>query len=339
MIGYLKTFMAILANQKILTLDYWKRADQIQEGDLVLDRKGQPAKVTLVQKYTPPHCYEVLFNDHLTIAGDEKLAFIAENRNDRFKENQYKGIRQQTRQYQNKQIAHLLEEPLYNPNGQYFFYSVPTTQPINLPNQDLPIPPFIFGFWFFNRRSDRQMCPPQGMDDYVLPIFHDHGYIAKPRLKQPNNRRTFTVTPTIESQLIPNIPTRIPANYLMASLEQRTELLKGILAAKTNQYNIQTKLFRLTTRNAGVLRQVQWLVESLGHRTNWFSRNSGRDHRLVFKSLLHLHPNQPLPPKKRIMARRSIVEVYEIKQQPCVHIETTGHQGTFLVGEGFISCL
>ncbi len=331
--------MAILANQKILTLDYWKRADQIQAGDLVLDRNGQPAKVTLVQKYTPPRCYEVLFNDHLTVAGDEKLGFVVEDIKNRWLENKYKGIRSVTRSYQNKYVSDLLDSPIHNPVNHYFMYSVPTTQPIQLPPQDLPIPPFIFGFWFFNRRSDRTLCPPQNMDDYILPIFHDHGYMCKPRVKQPNNRKTFSTTPSIESQLVPNIPTRIPINYLMASLDQRTELLKGIIAAKANQYNPKTKNFRITMLNAGLLRQVQWLVESLGHRTNWFSRNSGLDHRLMFKSRLHLHPTQPPPLKKNIMGRRSIVEVYEIAQQPCVHIETMGNKGTFLVGEGFISCL
>lgn len=331
--------MAVLANQKILTLDYWKRADQVQEGDLVLDRNGQPAKVTLIQKYTPPRCYEVLLNDHLTLAGDDKLRLIVENYQDRKHEWQYKGVSHIVRSLRNKSVQDLLEEPLHNTVKHHFTYSIPTTQPIDLPSQDLPIPPFVFGFWFFNRRADRHLCPPQGLDDYVLPIFHDHGYVCKPRSKQPNNRRTFTTTPAIELQLVPNIPTRIPTHYLMASKEQRIELLKGILAAKTNQYNPTTKTFRITLLNAGLLRQVQWLVESLGHKTCWFSRNSGLDHRLTFKSQLHLHPNQPEPTKKRIMGRRSIVEIYEIAQQPCVHIETDGYQGTFLVGEGFIPCL
>jgi preprotein translocase subunit YajC len=331
--------MAVLANQKILTLDYWKRADQVQEGDLILDRNGQPAKVTLIQKYTPPHCYEVQFNDHLTVAGDDKLEFVVENYNDRMKESQYKGIRPVVRQYQNKRLADLLEEPLYDPDYRQFAYSVPTTQPLQLPHQDLPVPPFIFGFWFFNRKKSKQMVAHQEFQDGVHEAFRDAGYQIRLRRYIKKLRYEFTITPTIESQLIPNIPTRIPNNYLMGSYEQRLELLKGILQSKTKQYNPRTKNFRITCINASLLRQVQWLVESLGHRTNWFSRNNGKDHRLMFKSYLHLLPNQPAPIKKRVLGRRAIVEIYEIAQQPCVHIETTGDRGTFLVGEGFISCL
>jgi hypothetical protein len=124
----------------------------------------------------------------------------------------------------------------------------------------------------------------------------------------------------------------------MGSYEQRLELLRGILQAKHRQYNATTKTFRITLLNEGLLKQIQWLVESLGHKTTFFSHPLLKNHTLTFKSKLHLIPNQTPPTKKRIMGRRFIREIYEIRQQPCVHIETDGYQGTFLVGEGFISC-
>ena len=324
--------MAILANQKILTLDYWKRADQVQEGDLLLDRNGQPAKVTLVQKYTPPHCYEVLFNDYLTAAGDDKLSFIVETPNDRIKECKYKGINPIIRPLHNKQIADLLEE---TPT----IYSVPTTQPLQLPHQSLSVPPFIFGFWFLNRKAQKQMVAPQDFQEGVHEAFRDAGYRVTLGRHIKKLRYEFRIIPTIESQLAPLVPTRIPNNYLMGSYEQRMELLRGLLQAKHRQYNPATKTFRITLLNEGLLKQIQWLVESLGHKTTFFSHPLLNNHTLTFKSKLHLIPNQTPPPKKRILSRRYIREIYEIAQQPCVHIETNGYQGTFLVGEGFISCL
>jgi len=324
--------MAILANQKILTLDYWKRADQVQEGDLLLDRNGQPAKVTLVQKYTPPHCYEVLFNDYLTAAGDDKLSFIVETPNDRIKECKYKGINSFVRPLHNRKVADLLEE---TPT----VYSVPTTQPLQLPHQDLPIPPFIFGFWFLNRKVQKQMVAPQDFQDGVHAAFRDAGYKVTLGRHIKKLRYEFRITPTIESQLAPLVPTRIPNNYLMGSYEQRMELLRGLLQAKHRQYNPRTKTFRITLLNEGLLKQIQWLVESLGHKTTFFTHPQLNNHTLTFKSRLHLIPNQTPPSKKRIIDRRYIREIYEIRQQPCVHIETNGYQGTFLVGEGFISCL
>lgn len=331
--------MAVLANQKILTLDYWKRADQVQEGDLLLDRNGQPAKVTLIQKYTPTHCYEVQFSDHLTVAGDDKLGFVVENHNDRIKESRYKGVLPRQRQYQIKHISDLLSEPLHNPVQHHFIYSVPTTQPLQLPHQDLPIPPFIFGFWFFNRKKAKHMVAFEGFQDGVHEAFRDAGYKVKLGRHYKQLRYEFTVTPKIEMQLAPMVPMRIPNNYLMGSYEQRLELLKGILQAKHRQYNPRTKVFRITNINEALVRQCQWLVESLGHKTTFFSHPLVNNHTLTFKSRLHLIPNQIPPTKKRVLARRQIRDIYEIKQQPCVHIETTGDRGTFSVGEGFISCL
>jgi hypothetical protein len=43
--------MAILATEKVLTLDYWKPAEKIQVGDYVFNQTGDLVKVTLVQKY------------------------------------------------------------------------------------------------------------------------------------------------------------------------------------------------------------------------------------------------------------------------------------------------
>lgn len=330
--------MAILANQTILTLDYWKRADKITEGDIVFDMEGKPAKVTLVQKYIPPKCYEVIFNDWLSVSGDEKLGFTAEDYFDRHKERQYKGKYKFNRPLRDISVQKLLDEPIYNPRFKYFIYSVRTTPPLQLPHQDLPVPPFVFGFWFINRKVNQQMIAPVGTGDIVHEAFKDAGYKLRFRDRKPGNRQRFETTPTIESQLVPNIPTRIPTRYLMASAEQRTELLRGMLHAKRGSYNFNKDTFRITALNLQLIKEIQWLVESLGHKTNLFSHPILKNHALTFKSKLKLVENQRSKPLKFVYARRQIRQVIEIPRYPCVHIETDGKNSTFAVGEGFIAC-
>ena len=330
--------MAILANQKILTLDYWKRADELTEGDIVFDMEGNPAEVTLVQKYTPDQCYEVIFNDWLSVAGDDKLGFIAEDYFDRHKERQYKGRNKFNRPLRNISAQDLLDKPIYNPKFKFFIYSVRTTPPLQLPNQDLPVPPFIFGFWFINRKVNQQMIAPVNLGDTVHNAFKDAGYKLRFRDKKPKNRQMFETIPKIESQLAPNIPTRIPARYLMASAEQRIELLRGMLYAKRGSYNPAKDTFRITTQNYQLIKQIQWLVESLGHKTNLFSNELLKNHALTFKSKLPLIENQQSKPLKFVYGRRQIRQIIEIPRYPCVHIETDGKNGTFAVGEGFIAC-
>jgi hypothetical protein len=107
--------MAITANQKVLTLDYWKRADQLVPGDIVFDRLGQPAKVTVAASYRAQKCYELQFNDHLTLAGDSKLGLVLESRRYRNREIRYKGTRPHSSSLTITNLDTILEEPVLYP--------------------------------------------------------------------------------------------------------------------------------------------------------------------------------------------------------------------------------
>jgi hypothetical protein len=329
--------MAILATQKVLTLDFWKYARHLQVGDYVFDKDGNPVKVKLVQEYLAPVCYEVTFNDHLTAAGDEHLAFMAETPKYRKRISEYKGVQQFRRPLKPLAVRDLLELPLktkYNRTA----YSVPTSKPINFPHQDLPVPPFIFGYWFFNRRKDKSLKFTHGMQEEITQIFRDHGYKVKVGRKVNPQTYLFTTTPTVESQLIPLIPTKIPFNYLFSSIEQRLELLRGIIFSKARQYSQKEDTFRVTSRSYTTITQIQNLAESLGCKTKIEHKPQLENYTVFFKCRYPIVPNQVSPPVKVHQARRHIVDIEPIPAQSCIHVETEGKDNTILVGEGFIPC-
>jgi hypothetical protein len=330
--------MAITANTKILTLDYWKHASHLQEGDYVFDAKGRLVKVTLVQEYHSAHCYEVTFNDHLSVTGDSKLTFPTENFKYRNRLVTYKGKLKFRRPLRPLTAEELLETPLVSKHKRKTT-SVPTANPLSLPHKDLPIPPFLFGFWFFSRKSTGKMVPARGTRELVHEKFKDHGYKVRVSAITRTGEREFSVTPRIESQLIPNIPKVITNNYLLASEEQRTELLRGIICAKNRQYCARTDTFRFSSKNYDTVRRVQALAESLGCKTSMHSDSNKEDYTVKFKSRINLHPEQASPPLKVHYGRRYITNITPIPAQLCVHIETNGKDGTILAGEGFIPCL
>ena len=125
----------------------------------------------------------------------------------------------------------------------------------------------------------------------------------------------------------------------MAAPEQRIELLSGILYAKRSQYNKKSDTFRITGKVSHLMRQIQGLVESLGIKTHMSYREDFNEYTLTFKSRLKLMGHQESPKLKVHQARRYIEHVKQIEPQMCVHIETEGADKSFLVGEGFISCL
>ena len=186
--------MAVLATEKILTLDYWKPASKLKVGDYVFDRNGQVVKVKLVQEFRSEECYEVTLNDYLSIRGDQNLGFAMETSKYRIRACEYKQTRKFKRPLKPFTVSDLLDQPLKNHRNR-LLYSIPTTAPIELPYQDLPVPPFVFGFWLFNEKYDGKMKIPKDVPDTPLEKFKDHGY-------KLIGRREFSVHPSVRSQQI-----------------------------------------------------------------------------------------------------------------------------------------
>jgi replicative DNA helicase len=330
--------MAITANTKILTHDYWKPASQLDVGDYVFDRKGKLVRVTMAQQYHSAECYEVMFNDYLSITGDSKLALPTENHKYRTRLHTYKCKRKFLRPLRPMTTEQLLTTPLLDHRNRKTI-SVPTADPLHLPHRDLPVPPFLFGFWFFARRSTGNLAPARDTSELVHQKFKDHGYKVTTHAKMITGELDFSTIPTIHSQLIPSIPKQISNNYLLASDEQRWDLLSGIVCAKNRQYNKKEDKFRVTSTNYETVRRVQLLAETLGCKTKLQTDHIVGNHTVWFKTKVKIHPDQSSPPLKVHYGRRYITKISPIPAQLCVHIETDGEDGTILAGEGFIPCL
>jgi hypothetical protein len=323
--------MAVLATQRILTLDYWKTAHNLKVGDIVFDKNGVPCKVTLIQEYRANDCYRVQFNDFLEVCGDQHLGFLAETPKYREQIHRYKGVRKWMRPLNFTQIKDLLESDVR--------YSVPTTDPIQLPHQTLPVPPFVFGFWYFNTRHNKRLAAPKGLVKVVYEELQNAGYQVFEHRKVSTGEKEFSIYPTVESHLVGNMPTRIPNNYLLASVEQRIELLRGILHAKSRQYSKPKDTFRFTSKHYPTVLQIQGLLESLGHKIKIYYDEYRNNYKITFRSKLKLMEDQILSKPLIHNGRRYINNITKLPSQLCVHIETDGPDNSFLVGEGFISCL
>ena len=329
------SLVAITAIQKVLTLDYWKRADKLQKGDYVFDKDGKIVQVKLVQHYYADECYEVEFDDHLTIKGDKNLGFQIQNRKYRKQLDAYKNIRPFYKKLTFTKLEQLLEVPLRCKRNRTE-YSIPTTKPIEFPHQNLSIPPFILGFWLYNRNKNNLMVTIPGYEDFIFEKFRSHGYKIIEGPKRPRGKKVFRTEPAIHLQLAPNIPSRIPTNYLFASVEQRIELLTGIIHAKSAQYEKKNDRFRFTSFNLNVVTQIQQLVESLGAKTSIFFNPPRNTYTVFFKFRIKIMDIQTSPPVKVYPGRRYIKAIKPTQPQMCVHIETTGADNSILVGEGFI---
>lgn len=329
--------MAITSNQAVLTLDYWKRAEHLEVGDWVFDQNGKPVQVKLVHKFFAEDCYEVTFDDYLTIRGDANLTFQVEMEKYRKQLLKYKQVQRQfKRPLKVKSVSNILDIGLIGRRGRKEF-SIPTAKPLQFPAQTPGIPPFVFGFWFLNRKAHKKFSIHESVKDFVVEKFKSAGYILEFSAYVHGGYSKFFEKPNIEFQLAPNIPTKIPANYLLASPEERIELLSGLICAKPRQYDPKTDWFRLTTQDFPTIQQIQGLAESLGLRTKVYQHPILENYTIRFKSKHRLVPNQVSKPVKVHYARRYIKEIVKIQPQMVIHIETTGKDNTILVGEGYIA--
>jgi hypothetical protein len=328
--------MAILATEKVLTLDYWKPAHKLQVGDYVFDRNGKLVKIKLIQEYRAENCFEVMFDDALYVAGDSNLGFLVETPKYRQRLCNYRGVKQFCRPLEHTRLKDMLDRPLLTKTNRKIF-SVPTTQPLELPHQDLPIPPFVMGFWFFSKKA-RGLYAASGKNfDLLKEKLRDYGYKTLHRCLHRTGKHEFYIAPSINSQLAPNIPTQVPINYLLASVDQRIELLSGVIMAKQGQYNEKQNTFRVTSQHLPTVTRIQGLAESLGCKTKIQHSPWLKNYTLSFKTKHILVPYQRSKPVKVHHARRYITSISKIPAQSCIHIETTGKDNTILVGEGFIS--
>ena len=110
--------MAILATQKVLTLDYWKNAHDLKVGDYVFDQRGDIVQIKVIQQYRATQCYEVIFDDNLSISGDLNLAFDTENTKYRLQTRIYKNTRPFKRPLREMKAAELAEANLKNKYNQ-----------------------------------------------------------------------------------------------------------------------------------------------------------------------------------------------------------------------------
>lgn len=328
--------MAILATEKVLTLDFWKPAYKLQVGDYVFDRNGKLVQIKLIQEYRAEDCFEVQFDDALCVGGDSNLGFLVETPKYRQRLTDYKGVHRFRRPLAYTKLKDVLGQPLVNKKNRKVF-SVPTTQPLAFPHQDLPVPPFVMGFWFFSKKARSLYSASAKNFDLVKEKLRDYGYKAVHHCLYQTGRHEFYIKPSIDSHLAPNIPKQIPNNYLLASIEQRIELLSGVIMAKQSQYNEKTDTFRVTSRHFPTVAQIQGLAESLGCKTKIYNNPTLKNYTLSFKTKHILVPYQTSKPVKVHHGRRYITEIIPLPAQSCIHIETTGQDNTILVGEGFIS--
>ena len=323
--------MAIAAKTPLPTPNGFVLASELKPGGYVFDHEGRPTKVLSVQSYIAPDCYEVHFDDGVTIQGDRHMAFLLQTRSYRDKQAQWfknrhsKYAKRLRKQLERRTVAELAKEELTLGRG-HVKYTLQTTGPLQYPHVDLPVPPYIFGLWIGSlapsghhwlRNDDfnSMQKKARAVGFNLVRRRHRWGYAVEFFIR-PSVRESFTFAGA-------SIPDMIPNSYLEADVDSRMALIDGLMDAKDIR---ESKKWpgKMMTRGAWLpIRRKQQLVESLG----MVSRLLKEDQNTLFELNFRMRNENPAK------TRRKVRKITKISAQECVHVET---ESGFVAGEGFL---
>lgn len=321
--------MALATNTPLVAPGGWVLAGDVQKGDWLYNPlTGLPTQVTLVHKYKPSVMYEVMTSDYarINVDGNQKFAIktIKCRKVDLLyrtrKRDPKRKVRPQFREQRYATVDQMLEKGIFDYRKEANF-AFKTTKPIQWAAEDHPVPPFIVGMWMTRTNKNSRFVPQKSVLEYVTKKIREvgWGFVAV-------KSNIYQVRPSITTSFLTKyakIPLKMPIEYAFGSVEQRIELLRGLVALKPKCYDVFRDEFRIRSRDIRFLIPIQGILESLGIRTTIFEYENRILKELVFNTDIELVPNQQTKGSTQRRIMRNINKITEIQPVECIHIETT----------------
>lgn len=345
----------------------WTTMGAVQIGDRLLDQTGTPCKVTCKSPVFDDHqCFRVRFCDGSEVIADAGHRWYVEA--DRSFE-YLRGQRGTGRVGRPKpgqlstcvgvidtsEMAQMIKS-----NRGRTMLAIPNSMALQLPDVDLPIPPYTLGLWLGDGHAVTPRITQHRSDVETADYVAEEGIRASVRYidaRYPNNATIFMDVPDTGRPVSPWAAKlrragvlgkkHIPAIYLRASITQRLALLRGLM---DSDGTISAKGFaEFCNTNETLARGVYELAVSLGLKASLAERPPQRaqclkQYRVVFKPLPELNPFRlrrkadrvRTPSKPSITKRRRVVLVERVPsvRVQCVEVDSPSH--LFLCGWAMI---
>ena len=320
---------------EIPTLDGWSTIADLQEGDFIFDKDGNPTKILHKSEVHYNPCYKITFDNGDTIVADHEhrweISFSTA------KTSKYHG-EYRTQVMTTEEIANYLEN-LPEKRTSYDIPKIVNPRPLNLENKELPIDPYVLGCWLGD--GSKQCGAIINETNNVLEEIQRRGYNLGDDISAEDRTSTYTILGIYgklkELNLINN--KHIPDIYQRASYEQRLDLLRGLMDTD-GYYNPKRKRFVMETSQEWQCYDFIKLLASLGIKSTKFDiikKLNGKEfHEYSINfSTRGLNPflmrNQEIEyPTRDACTYRNIdkVELVETVPTQCLEVDSPSH--TFL---------
>ena len=320
---------------EIPTLNGWSTIADLQEGDIIFDKDGNPTKILHKSEIHHNPCYKITFDNGDTIVADHEhrweISFLTS------KTSKYHG-EYRVQVMTTEEIANYLKN-LSEKRTSYDIPKIVNPKPLNLENKNLPIDPYVLGCWLGD--GSKQCGAITNETNNVLAEIQRRGYSLGDDISAENRTSTYTILglrkKLKELNLINN--KHIPDIYQRASYEQRLDLLRGLMDTD-GYYNPKRKRFVMETSQEWQCYDFIKLLSSLGIKSTKFDiikKLNGKEfHEYSINfSTKGLNPflmrNQEIEyPTRDACSYRNIdkVELVETIPTQCLEVDSPSH--TFL---------
>ncbi len=332
----------------------WTTMGELKDGDKVYANDGKACTVTHAHEIMHNReCFEVVFDNGERIVADGEHQWFTQTAYERDKK--VNGSVKTT-----KQIASTIHK-LYSeePNHRILM----SLNGVDGVHQELPIHPYILGLWLGDGTSATGSITSGARDvEETLNILQEIGQFDKIIVKKYGYSSATTLRLTCKKdQYIKSLSAllrknnllnnkHIPQQYLLASRQQRLELLQGLM--DSDGYISKGGAADFTNSNIKLVDQVRELVESLGYKATYgtgVAKFNGKSHKPFAK--INFKPREAVC-RLSFKASRLICEqrensalrnrwhyikaVIPVKSVPvrCITVDSPDH--LFLVGKQYI---
>lgn len=338
----------------VLTVDGWSTHGQLKVGDRIYSASGRPTTVIKLHEERDDYdLWDVHFSDGVTETFSGGHLFVV----DEF-------VGKSKRRRVTKSVVDMLDSGLMfkrplSPSSKctrpdVTKYALPPQPVLEMPERDLPMDPYVLGYWLGDGSSRCNSIACWDEDEehvsaalqaagYLTSVTVDHGRTLCVRFgHERRHGKLYGGAADLGSARVLGRK-HIPDIYLYASAEQRLALAQGLL--DSDGYVAKSGSAEWCTVRKEMAYQAAQLLRSLGVRVNvkesdakLYGRVTGKRYRLVFKPYKHQRLFT-LPRKaervKEQKRKPQPITIRSITRAPdqlgrCISVDG---DGTYLVGE------
>lgn len=345
-VGPAQTGKALALDTKLPTPSGWTTMGEVRIGDQLFGPSGKPVRVVAASEVFLDHdCFRVDFDDGSSVVADAGHRWTVSTI-DGFE--------------RTLTTAQMAQEGVIRGNRGKF--RIPVTAPLELPEQDLLLDPYVLGYWLGDG-SERNAYISVGREDKdsVLALFSARGYRC--RVYEPSAvHRCYALAVNgpdgvyLDQYLSTlglggGLGKRVPLQYLRGSVEQRRELLRGLLDSDGHAGGKNGHTVQFSNGRKEIIDAVMELAAGLGlkprltyrtpkkeaHAGSWivtFTVPDGTVFALPRKRAAVLSDASLRPEETRNRFVRAVVPVPSVPTR-CVAVDSDDH--LYLAGERMIA--